>query len=450
MGDEDQTAFLPKEQVLLEEGEQIRGTFWIAEREVTTATAGVLRWSRAAGAELWLINAPLEWPGIWHGSGYSDEPLTVHGTSAAAGKKISMLHAYIASSSFGSGAAQIRLISQRLILFRHCTEEDRWKRLLMRTANLHEWLPITGFGQADLSMDRRFQVRGYGLTWKAPRGKRVELPDAKVHFHTRMLTNPSPWRPKRVIRTTMDITVTPDERKTLREFHEDYVTPLRDLITIAGGIPDSLLYESVTIGKQPPAVVLEKGIQPISRDWPRPDRQLLFYGLDIPDFRVGLKKWFALHDRVSPAFEYFAESINEDEYSRDRLLSIASTLETYHRSLYDPVWRRTYKRRNPSKKQRRPTLLERIAHLQRLSGIPERSTGLTKARRELFVASRNHFAHLDQPRYGYSIEDIFDSAIPTIARGVALMHACIMRQLGFPARQTKERIDLMYGRLVRQ
>lgn len=449
MGNGDQNAFLPNEQVLLEEGEQIRGTFWIAGREVTTA-AGVLRWSRAAGAELWLINAPAEWPGIWHGSGYADEPLTVHGTSAAAGKKITMPHAHIASSGFSSGGLQLRLVSQRLILFRHCMEDDRWKRLFMRTANLHEWLPITGFGDPEMIMDRRFQLREYGVRWKVPRGKRVKLADADVHFHTRMLTDPARWKPNRQIRTTMDITVVAGERKTLREFHEQYVTPLRDLLVIAGGVPDALLYESVTIGRQLSAVVLERGIEPTTRDWPRPDRQLLFYGLDIPDFRAGLKKWFALHARVSPALEYFAESINEDKYSRDRLLSVASTLETYHRSLYDTTWRRTYRRQSPNRKQRGPSLVERITHLQRISGVPERSTGLTKARRELFVASRNHFAHLDQPRYGYSIEDVYDNAIPTIARGVALMHACVMRRLGFTTRQTRERVDLIHGRLVRQ
>lgn len=448
MGDRDQDAFLPKEQVLLEQGEQIRGTFWIAGQESTTA-AGVLRWSRADGAELWLINVSAEWPGIWHGSGHSDEPLTIQGTSTT-GKKITLLHAYITSSSFGSGASQLKLMSRRLVLFRHCTEDDQWKRLIMRTANLHEWMPITGLGRPDMIMDRRFQLREYGVNWKVPRGKRVAVSDAEIRFQPRMLTDPAPWRTNRVIRTTMDIAVIVKQRKTLRELHERYVTPLRDLLVIAGGVPDALTYEAVTIGRQPSAVILDTGLEPAIRDWPRPDRPLLFYGLDIPDFRVGLKKWLTLHDCVSPALEYFAESINENEYTRDRLLSVAGTLETYHRSLYDTTWRRTYRRRNPTKKKRGPYLLERITHLQRLSGVPERSTGLTKARRELFVASRNHFAHLDEPRYGYSIEDVYDNAIPTITRGVALMHACIMRRLGFTARQTKERIELIHGRLARQ
>jgi len=320
----------------------------------------------------------------------------------------------------------------------------------MRTANLHEWMPITGFGRTPMLMDRRFQVRECGVHWKVPRGKRVALGDAEVRFEPRMHSDLTPRRPNRVIRTTIDIAVIPEERKTLRELHEDYVTPLHDLLVIAGGVPDALVYESVTIGRQRPAVVLETRIDPPTRDWPRPDRQLLFYALDIPDFRAALQRWFALHARVSPALQYFAESINEDKYSHARLLSVASTLETYHRSLYDPIWRRTYKRKNPNEKQRGPSLLERIAHLQHLSGVPESTTGFSEARRQLFVASRNHFAHLNKPRYGYSTQDVYDNAIPSIARGVALVQACVMRRLGFTARQTAERIELIYGHLVRQ
>ncbi len=448
MGDGNQDAFLSKEQVLLEQGEQIRGNFWIAGRENTTA-AGVLRWSRADGAELWLINVSREWPGIWHGSNHSDGPLTVHGTSGT-GTKVTLPHAYFRSSSFGSGPPQLRLTSRRLVLFRHYAEDDRWKRLVMRTANLHEWMPITGFGRTPMLMDRRFQVRECGVHWKVPRGKRVALGDAEVRFEPRMHSDLTPRRPNRVIRTTIDIAVIPEERKTLRELHEDYVTPLHDLLVIAGGVPDALVYESVTIGRQRPAVVLETRIDPPTRDWPRPDRQLLFYALDIPDFRAALQRWFALHARVSPALQYFAESINEDKYSHARLLSVASTLETYHRSLYDPIWRRTYKRKNPNEKQRGPSLLERIAHLQHLSGVPESTTGFSEARRQLFVASRNHLAHLNKPRYGYSTQDVYDNAIPSIARGVALVQACVMRRLGFTARQTAERIELIHGHLVRQ
>jgi len=299
-------------------------------------------------------------------------------------------------------------------------------------------------------MDSRFRAIECGVQWEVPRGKRVALGDAEVRFAPMMSTNLAPRGPDRIIRTAMDIAVIPKERKTLREMHEEFVTPLHDLLVIAGGIPDALVYESVTVGGQRPAVVLETGIAAPGRDWPRPDDQLLFYALEIPDFRVAIRRWFALHARVSPALQYFAESINEGGYSPARLLSVASTLETYHRSLYDSTWRRTYRRNNPGKKRRGPSLLERITHLQRLSGVPEGITGFSESRRQLFVASRNHFAHLNEPRYGYSIEDVHDNAIPSIARGVALVHACLMRRLGFTAQEASERVQLIHGFLTRQ
>jgi hypothetical protein len=448
VGESSRDAFLPKEQILLEQGGEVRGTFWIAGRK-DTETAGVLRWSRSGGAELWLIDVSREWPGIWHGSAHSDGPLTIHGASVSC-SRLTMPQAYLGSSSFGSGPAQLSLTSRRLILFRHTNEGDRWKRLVIRTSNLHEWMPITGFGNPPMTMDRRFRALECGVTWKVPRGRRVALSNADVRFEPEMRTDLAPRGPDRVIRTTMDIAVISKERKTLGELHEEFVTPLHDLLVIAGGVPDALLYESVSIGRQRPAVVLETGIDPPHRDWPRPDRQLLFYALDVPDFRAAIGRWFSLHARVSPALQYFAESINDGGYSPARLLSVASTLETYHRVLYDSTWRLTYKRKNPGQQLRGPSLLERVTHLQRLCGVPERITGFSESRRQLFVASRNHFAHLNEPRYGYSTEDVYDNAIPSIARGVALMHACLMRRLGFSARETSKRIELTHGFLTRQ
>lgn len=444
----DRTVFLSKEQVLLENGGEVRGTFWISGREDTQA-AGVLRWSRAKGAELWLIDVPRGWPGIWHGSERSDGPLNIHGSSVDC-SKLTMPHAYFSSSSFGSGPAQLRLTSRRLILFHHAAEDDRWKRLVIRTANLHEWMPITGFGNPPMLMNRRFQVLECGVEWKAPRGRRVALGDAEVRFEPRMQSDLLSRGPDRTIRTTMDIAVIPQERKTLGELHEEYVTPLHDLLVIAGGVPDAIVFESIAVGRQRPAIVLQAGIVPPDREWPRPDRQLLFYALHIPDFRKAIERWFALHARVSPALQYFSESINQDIYTHARLLTVASALETWHRNLYDSTWRRTYRRRNPGRKKRGPSLLERITHLQRLSGVSEHITGLTEARRQLFVASRNHLAHLNEPHYGYSTQDVYDNAIPSIARGTALVNACVMRRLGFTARETSERIELIHGFLTRQ
>src|SRR5918911_158464 len=115
MSDE-QATFLPKEQVALERGEETRGEFWIEGRP-ETASAGVLRWSRRDGAEIWLIGPGSDWPGGWSSSHAGT--ITVHGLTGAAGTKVTVPGTLMTSSSFGSGITQLKLVSPRLFLFEH-------------------------------------------------------------------------------------------------------------------------------------------------------------------------------------------------------------------------------------------------------------------------------------------------------------------------------------------
>lgn len=434
----DPAAFLPKEQAALERGEEMRGQFWMADAPESRAS-GVLRWSRLKGAELWLIAPGADWPGVWsHAQGGTEHPIRLHGLLVGQGVRVTIPDGIVTASTFGTGAPQLKCVCSRLVLFAHLRQNDTWKRMTFRSANLHEWFPITGFEQPEMVVDRRFQVRSYALRWKVPRGTRVPLKDAEIRFSPRMMASPVRDRPDRSISTAMDIHVVAKERATIDELHQRFATPFVDLLVIAGGIPDALTYEGVIRGKQSRAVVLRRGNEPTWREW-RPDRPLLFYAADLPDLRMALRKWFDLHARLSPAFEVLARSINEDRrYSPERLLNVASSLEAYHRVLHEGHWWRRWRNRHPaSKRKRSPTLLERVTHLQQLSGLPESVTGLGEASRELFVSSRNHFAHLDEPRYGYIIDDVYDNTVPSIRRGVALIQACIMRRLGLTPGQAR-------------
>jgi hypothetical protein len=434
-----QAPFLPSEQAALEGGEEMRGVFRIADRPETD-TSGTLRWSRESGAELWLIAPTTHWPGGWFGSSGTPQTINIHGITAGKGTRVTLPHAFITRTTFGTGVSELQLTSSQLVLFAHLHEAQVWKRLVLRSANLHEWFPITGFGQPEIVFDRSGQVRRLTIPWRVPRGRRVPMKDAEIRFAPRMTADPGPWRPDRSIKTTVDILVNAREAATVDDLHARFAVPLIDLFVIAGGVPDAITYEAVTRGKRSQAVVLRQGPDPRSREW-RPDRPLLFSAVDLPDFRGALRKWFDLHARLSPAFEVFARSINEDRYTPERLLHVASSLETYHRVLYEGHWWHWWRKQHPaSTRKKPPSLLERITHLQHLSGVPESETGLTDANRELLVSSRNHFAHLDAPRYGYSIDDVYDSAIPTIRRSVTLMQVCIMRRLGFAPGPARDRL----------
>lgn len=433
---------LPKEQVELAEGKELRGRFWIAGRP-DTSVAGVLHWSRSEGAQLWLIGPFTGWPGTGFSSGSSEPPLTVHGISAANGKKVTLPAGLITHSTFGSGS-QLKLVDPRLILFEHLEPADTWKKLVLRSASLHEWLPVTGFEAPAAEFDKRFQIQDYSIRWKAPRGKRVQLSDAEIRFSSRMSTNPSRWQPDRLIQTAMDAVVVAKSRDTLDSLHERFAIPLLDLLILATGRPDTVTYEAVLRGARTHAVVLQRGPGFTPREW-RPWQPPLFYAGQLPDFRAAVKKWFELHSRVSPAIEVFTDSINQGAvYSPSRLLSVASALETYHRVLYEAAWKRRWRQSNPGKKTPTPSLLQRIEHLQRIAGVTEAATGLSQANRQLLVSSRNHFAHLSAPHYGYTVEDVYDNALATIRRGVTLMQACLMRRLGFSGRRTQDRLAEHY------
>jgi ApeA N-terminal domain 1 len=438
-----QGPFLPPEQAALERGEEMHGLFRMADRP-ETETSGVLRWSRESGAGLWLIAPTMHWTGGWPGTSRTQRTINVYGTATGKGTRVTLPGALITNTTFGTGVSEVRLASSQLVLFAHLDPAQVWKRLLLRSANLHEWFPMTGFGQPEMAFDQRGQVRRLTIPWQLPRGRRVPMKDAEIRFAPRMTAEPGPWRPDRSITTTVDIMVTAREAATADELHARFAVPLIDLFVIAGGVPDTITYEALRRGKRSQAVVLRQGPEPRWREW-RPDRPLLFYADDLTEFRVALRRWFDLHARLSPAFEVFARSINDDRYTPERLLHVAGSLETYHRVLYERHWWRWWRKQHPASTRKKPsTLLERITHLQRLSGVPESATGLTAANRELLVSSRNHFAHLDAPRYGYSMADVYDNAIPTIRRSVALMQVCIMRQLGFTARDAVDRLRNHY------
>ena len=226
---------LPKEQVQLEQGEELRGRFWIARRP-DSSVAGVLRWSRTEGAELWLIGPFADWPGPGFPDASSAVPLTVHGRSAANGQKVTLPAALITHSTFGSGS-QLKLVDPRLILFEHVEPADTWKKLVFRSASLHEWFPATGFEAAVAKFDKRFQATEYSIRWKAPRGKRIHLGDAEIRFSCRMSTNPSQWQPDRLIETALDAVVISKSRETLDSLHQRFAIPLVDLLVLATGRP---------------------------------------------------------------------------------------------------------------------------------------------------------------------------------------------------------------------
>ncbi|MFL5867141.1 MAG: hypothetical protein ACJ766_08585, partial [Thermoleophilaceae bacterium] len=132
---------IPKEQAEFETGNEVRGLYWIAG-EPQTEAAGVLRWDPELGAELWLVEPPNEWRDT--PLAFRRGPFRIFGETPD-NKKVTLPSAVMAGSTIG-GTSELRLIDRMLVASRHLSSSEEWKRLIVQTANLHEWLPITGLG----------------------------------------------------------------------------------------------------------------------------------------------------------------------------------------------------------------------------------------------------------------------------------------------------------------
>jgi hypothetical protein len=424
----------PQLQLSLESGEQLYGYFWVSGHP-DEAVPGILKWSTRDGARLTLLGAL--------NRRYLSPPqaeVAIHGQAAADGVPVTLPAALLTSSTFGSGL-ETRFVDSTLMIEDHYLPASKWKTLVLRTAYLHEWLPITGFLKPTVEF-KAGQVERYSENWKAPRGIRVKLPDAELRFGARMDTELS-WQPRRSIRTALDLSVKSTRPQTLDLLHERYAIPIANLMTLASGRPDRVSYEAA-LRRSNRAVVLRRGIDVAPREW-RPDQELLFYGGQLPDFRLAIRHWIDLHRRCSPAIEVFSYAINQQPiYSAAELLNVAGALETYHRVVHERGWVRKWRKQNPTKKKRGPYLIERIEDLQAWSEVAEKMTGLDKANRELLVASRNHYAHLSEPSYGYTTRQVRERTPESIRRAVALMQACLLRELGFEASATEDRLAAHY------
>jgi hypothetical protein len=129
----------PKVQLQLEDGAELRGRFWIAGQEETHA-AGILRWSKTGGAEVRLIGPFQGWPVL---AGQPDD-LDVHGISIEGGTGISLPRPLVSQSGIGA-TAFMTLKDPTLVLEVNLEPDQTWKKLILRTTHLHEWLPTTGF-----------------------------------------------------------------------------------------------------------------------------------------------------------------------------------------------------------------------------------------------------------------------------------------------------------------
>jgi hypothetical protein len=378
---------------------------------------GVLRWTDSGG-ELKLFGE-VSWPGE---VGAPTGP--VHGQIDA--DDLTLLEAWKARRGIGTSHA-LTIRAGTLLRGGHFDSESEWSRVVLRTANLHEWIPETGI-TSDYSLSDDGRMQTFQLEWSPPQKWPVELNEARLTLSPCMATE-FDHSPGHSLRTDYEVMVEVPKPVGLETLHRHFAQPLLCLTVLAADLPDALTLERVSADEPRRAArVFRQGARVASREW-NPSQPFLFYASDLPDLSRAFKRWFDLFERVPEALGNFAASVNEGNvYSPDRLLKVAAAAEAYHREIH----------------HRRGRLEQRLEQLRDFAGLPAEGP-FCKRNLCLIAAGRHYHGHSGTSSYGFSAEEIVDSGFSSIRRVTALMQGCLMRELGFDATEIQERFNEHYA-----
>jgi hypothetical protein len=354
--------------------------------------------------------------------------VTVHGETVN-GTHVALVDALVVATSF-DGRAFASISGPALLLGQQATRTTRWRRIVVRTANLHEWLPETGLAPPDYTVDKRGRVTRLTTTWELPPTREVKLRLGTLAISPTMATEVS-YAPSWSIRTNLDALLVAKRPVSLDELHGSFALPILSLLVFASDRPDTIVSEAALApSSDTRARVLRRGEEIIPREW-RPDSAYLFTGLDLPDFEAAIKKWFEIFSATRPVLGTFAETINMGSvYSPERLGKLVTSLESYARR-----WHRI----------NRPSLLEALEALRAYAHLPAGITGSTRRNLKLLAASRHYYAHLNKPNYGFAPRVIENNVFETTRRATALMQACLLRDLGFSAKVARGLLEDHYA-----
>lgn len=384
---------------------------------IEDADPGVLRWTER-GAELKLFGA-LTWPGEVGGP-----TGPVHGLID--GEELTLLGGWKARRGIGMTHA-LTIRGGTLLRGGYFDAESEWSRIVLRTANLHEWIPDNGIS-SDFSTGDDGRMQTFQAEWRRPRSWSIELKDARLTLSPCMATE-AEHSPGHSIRTDYELLFEVGEPASLEQMHHRFAQPLLCLTVLAADLPDALTLERVTTGEPRRAArVFRQGPRVAPRDW-NLTQPFLFYASDLPDLPDAFERWFDLYEQIPEALGNFAGSVNEGNvYSPDRLLKVVAAAEAYHREVH----------------RRRGHLEQRLEQLREVAGFSDEDS-FSDRNLALIVAGRHYHGHSGKSSYGFSAEEIVESGFSSIRRATALMQACLMRELGFDGAEVEKRFDEHYA-----
>lgn len=293
-----------------------------------SAVAGILSVDAGDGGTLEMIGMLSEW-------GEQPKSVRIFGVTTD-GNRVT-LQARFSSESFNTATASFRTDQyyvERAYVGDFIAEGTTFWRLSFSIDQLPQW---TNFRGLDASTDSP-------LTVDVAKTAEAVIDDADIILRAYEDDDSAiPKPPSKAF-----INVYPETPLTFSEFDEQYLQPLRNLVTL--GVGEGVFPEIVTVytqryGPQESRVKIYRRIPYHRTPDERSSPQMAFILSDI-DFQTAVESWLTSVNRV-PKFHnrYFGRKYNQEMFLDSEFLSLIVGLELYHREMYpsgsymsDKVW----------------------------------------------------------------------------------------------------------------
>jgi hypothetical protein len=400
---------------------------------------------------------PDDWVKLSLVGGFGDNPNHFHADMVAGliqGAWVTLLGCTQARFQFSSPGFESQQLFAQAILRGAAFEtpdEVRFDRAVVEFSHLGEWAALTGMTETMESEEGR--PVSLTVSYRPPEGHTAEIPGGKVTLGFNWTASGNPLRQRQIEQRTA-LTISLDESLPLYPFIDRYVQPLRNLLTLATGVPCTVTQlvvsrRDLTDGVRPVPIRVE-----LPKVFPAPGGRRandILFTLNEFDFSTGIPCWLDMADRLEdPCDLLIALRYAPPMHAEYRLLIAVAAAEALHRRLFPrkrPYTKTAYREIRRSILAAVPAALRpfvkdllqwanqlklnaRLAELIELAGPSIAGMAPDTGRWSKQVARvRNQLTHWDpeQPAHKLNASQLF-----WLAEAVGtLVTVCLLRELGF-------------------
>lgn len=225
-------------------------------------------------------------------------------------------------------------------------EEDLvFQSISVNYSYLEEWTRITGI-KLGLTMDKNQHQAKYDASYSFPDKIVVKLGDFDLTITYSFKHGGDQLKSIEFVQTTY-LEITPNSPMNFNEYHSKFLYHLQNFLSLGIG---RAVYPLEIKGKNSNCKTELKGGKTIFNDimvfyqlGKMPDftkklhpRNMFFCYSDIaPEFKDCLKNWFSKSELLAPVYDlYFATLYNPAIYLQYEFLSLAQSIESYHRRIF--------------------------------------------------------------------------------------------------------------------